>query len=279
EVKIDLTGDSREDATFRVTFGDHDRRGRQKATLRLLTGPDARDRDAEGTVITTTTSGKRCSGKGDIRFWAGAARDPFYVEPTVVTAVRTSITEGCALDLTGFDPAEPKNLFDGTTVQAIVIEVPDCFFTGLSIGVWGSTAVATDVGDGWRQIDRAGIPLVSTLFGLHEADTYANAHPAADAPVFGAAIRAKIEGAVKANGTCEDPDGYAAKVSGQLLPDVLPYRVGSQAQFTGGQRNGRALTENVAEEIFRLVLHKHIATGLDEHSCESSRNFPYLAEK
>ncbi|MET8679979.1 DUF4331 family protein [Streptomyces sp. NPDC004647] len=280
ELKIDIKGDAREDFTLRATFGDHDWRGRQEATLSLLAGPDACNRDADGVVVARTKTGKETTGVGGIRFWAGAAGDPFYIEPTVVTAVRTSVVEGKALDLSGYDPDKAKNAFADKNVQAIVVEIPDDFFQGIAIGFWGAIAVPTDAGDAWRQTDRAAIPLVSTLFGFNEADDYGATQPAVDDATWGGQIQSKIAKAVEANGYDGDAKEYAAEVRDILTPDILRYRIGTSGQFTGGGRNGRNLVENVAEEMFELVLHKAVDGGLDVDSATGTlrSEFPYLSK-
>ena len=280
EFKIDINGDAREDFTLRATFSDQDWRGRQEATLSVLAGPDACNRDADGTVVARTQTGKETTGVGGICFWAGAAGDPFYIEPTVVTAVRTSVVEGKALDLSSYDPDKTRNLFADSNVHAIVVEIPDDFFQGIAIGFWGAIAVPTDAGDAWRQTDRAAIPLVSTLLGFNEADDYGATQPALDDATWGSQIQNKIAKAVEANGYKGDIEEYAVEVRDVLVPDVLGYRIGTRAQFTGGRRNGRNLVEDVAEEMFELVLHKPVDGGLDVDSATGTLrpDFPYLSK-
>jgi hypothetical protein len=280
ELKIDLNGDAREDLTLRVTFDDHDWRARQEATLTLTSGPDASNRDAVGNILARTKTGKEATGEGGIRFWAGSAGDPFYIESTVVTAVRTAVVEGRPLDLHGFHPEKAKNLFGHSNVQAIVIEIPDDYFQGLTIGCWGAIAVPTDAGDDWRQTDRAAIPLVSTLLGLNESDAYSVGQPAVDETTWGHTLQNKILKAVEANGWGADATPYAIQMREVLAPDILRYRIGSQAQFTDGHRNGRNLRENVAEEMFGLVLHRPVDMGLNADAATGHlrEDFPYLSK-
>ncbi|MCR8573097.1 DUF4331 domain-containing protein [Streptomyces sp. Isolate_219] len=282
ELKIDVDGDAREEFTLRVTFGDRDWRGRQEATLALLAGRDAGNRDARGAILARTTTGKKTTGDGGVRFFAGTAGDPFYIEPTVVAAVRTAVLNGTQVDLSGYEPGKAKNLFAGKNVHSIVVEIPDHFFHGLRIGFWGSIAVPTDAGDAWRQTDRAAVPLLSTLFGFNEADDYNAAPPVADDTTWGHQIQGKIAKAVEANGYDGDGDAeeYADAARDILMPDILWYRIGTRAQFTGGRRNGRNLVENVAEEMFELVLHKSVDGGLDVDSATGTlrSEFPYLSK-
>ena len=51
EFKVDLDGDAIEDLTYRFTFDERDSDGGQRFVLRLITGADASDPTAEGTVL------------------------------------------------------------------------------------------------------------------------------------------------------------------------------------------------------------------------------------
>ncbi|MEV0054353.1 DUF4331 family protein [Saccharopolyspora shandongensis] len=163
EFKVDTDGDAVEDITFRVTFGEHGADGWQSLELRRLDGSDARDRDAEGVLVAGGRTGEEISGTGGLRIWAGPAADPFYIEPNVITAVKTAVAAGEPVDLGDWDPAEAANLFAGTNVSAIVLEVPDDVFEVPTIGFWGVTVLPTDAG-GWRQINRCAHPLINTIF-------------------------------------------------------------------------------------------------------------------
>jgi hypothetical protein len=188
--------------------------------------------------------------------------------------------KGKAVDLSDYQPDKAKNRFAGSNVQAIVVEIPDDFFRGIDIGFWAAIAVPTDAGDAWRQTDRAAIPLVSTLFGFNEADDYNATQPATDDRTWGNQIQHKIAKAVEANGYQKDAQQYAAQVRHTLMPDILRYRIGTPACFTGDRRNGRNLVEDVASEMYELVLHKPIDGGLDTDSAtgELRSDFPYLSK-
>ena len=71
-------------------------------------------------------------------------------------------------------------------------------------------------------------------------------------------------------------DGRA--VAARLLPDVLPYRVGTAAAFTFAGFNGRALADNAPEVMFGLVTNSAAPTGLVAASASETRQdkFPYL---
>ncbi|ONK13157.1 DUF4331 family protein [Streptomyces sp. MP131-18] len=277
EVRFDTDGDVIEDVVLRAEFSGQGVVGRQLLKLWLVAGRGARDPETRGRLIAVGRSGSVIHGERGIRVFAGAAGDPFFIEGSVVAAVRTSLLEGTRLDLSDFDPDTPSNLFGGTNVQALVVELPDRLFGRRTVHAWAAVTVPTDAGGGWRQIDRAGNPLVSTLFGFNSADDFNAAHPRRDLNEYGEVIRALVARAVHVNGTHTDPDAHGERIRDLLLPDVLTYRPG---WWVLGHRGGRRLIENSPERMFRLVLNRSLATGLgpDDASGQLRDVFPYVSE-
>ncbi|MFD4996245.1 DUF4331 family protein [Streptomyces buecherae] len=300
EIKIDTDGDAVEDITYRftfapITFAPFSTRGTQRWELRRFDGEAARDRDAEGSVLLRGVTGEPAElvlpaagaggdedPSGGLRAWAGQAGDPFWIEGTVVTAVKTGIAQGTAPDLAGFDPARASNIFADTNVHAIVLEVPDADLGGAQeIGFWGVTVLATDAG-GWRQINRCATPLLNTLFDLEDPDQHIDfnaTEPAEDRERYGAEIRSAVERGAGAAGAVAQPAAHAARVHDLLLPDVLRYEVGTEAHFGVKRRNGRALTDSAPEVMFELVLGRPVTMGLDASAATGvpRETFPYLA--
>jgi len=279
EFKIDTDGDAVEDITYRVSFGDADADGVQRFELRRLDGADACDDTAEGTTLATGTTGGHVIAADGTRLHAGAAADPFYIEGSVVTAVVTALAHGTAPDAALPDAA--SNLFAGTNVQTIVLEVPDAALGAADIGFWGRTVLATDAG-GWRPINRCAQPLMNTLFHPADselADRYNANRPADDRALHGPRVVALVSAAVAAAGSAPDPDAYAERVADILFPDILRYRVGSPAVFGFAERNGRGLTEPVPEVMFALTLNRAVPLGLDRTAATGTlrADFPYLA--
>lgn len=69
-------------------------------------------------------------------------------------------------------------------------------------------------------------------------------HPAEDRKLFGDRFAQAIAKVVSAYGTAADPETYGHAVADKLLPNVLPYTVGTQAVFGYGLWNGRSLTDS-----------------------------------
>jgi hypothetical protein len=285
DFRIDFDGDALEDMCYRVQFGPVNQHGRQPLELRKLVGAEAREHTATGELLSWGGTESALNGSESVRLWAGRAAESYYVDPTVLHAICRAIRSGRQVDLANWRPRGAANAFAGTTVHAIVLEVPDSAFVGLlgprdEIGFWGTTTVATDTG-GWRPINRMGQPMVQPLFNppdTERASEYNTTHPADDPSNYGELFSALVARVVAAQGTARDPLAYGDGVVNMLLPDVLHYRVGSSAIYGFAVRNGRDLTDNVPEVMFSLVTNRAVSDGLSSrHATGSPRQqFPYV---
>jgi hypothetical protein len=216
---------------------------------------------------------------------AGRAGDPFWIEPDVLHAVGHALQDGTTINLSGWDPSKAKNLFAGHTVHAMVLEVPDDVLlanagSNRRIGVWAVSTLGTDAG-GWRSINRIGLPMIHPLFTQFNEDlgNRLNAgRPADDFTTHGKTVMKAIAGAVRANDSCEDPEGYAAKMAHRCCPNILPYTVGTPAFFGFIEWNGRSLTDNAPNVMFSLASNTPVALGIGKESVASkpSKVFPYV---
>ncbi|MCF6126269.1 DUF4331 domain-containing protein [Mesorhizobium sp. M7A.F.Ca.CA.001.07.2.1] len=284
EFKIDLDGDAIEDITFRVTFDAADADGNQRFMLRRIDGTDASDPNSPGVAIIDGFTNRGATTADGLRFWAGKAADPFWIDPDVLHAVGHAFQDGTVINLVGWDPAKARNLFAGHTVYSIVLEVPDdeLLIGAISkrLGVWAVATLATDAG-GWRPINRIGLPMIHPLFTQFDEDlgNRLNAgRPADDFATYGLRTANAIAAVVAANGTSEDPAGYGSTVAHRFFPNILPYEVGTQATFGFGQWNGRSLTDNAADVMCSIAANAPIRLGIGKESVTSkpSTIFPYM---
>ena len=285
EFKVDLNGDAIEDITYRITFNERDKDGKQSYVVRCITGADAVDPHSPGRIIAEGTTGETVTTASGLRVWTGKAGDPFWIEPDVLHAVGHAFEDGTVVNLVGWDPRRAKNLFAGHTVYSIVLEVPDGeLLAGAGdkrrIGVWAVSTLATDAG-GWRSINRVGLPMIHPLFTQFNEDlgNRLNAgRPADDFVTYGAAVVKAIAGAVAANGTAEDPRAYGEKVAHRFFPNILPYEVGTPAVFGFAEWNGRSLTDNAPDVMFSIAANTPIRLGIGKESvtAKPSTKFPYV---
>jgi hypothetical protein len=161
--------------------------------LHALTGDQAREDAAGGS-----------------RLRAGRIADAFYIDLSLLAIVNGAVAKGTAPDLAQWRPGNAKNSFAGTTVESIVLEVPHAhprLRPGARAGTWCATKLATDAG-GWRQINRAGYPMMGPIFWPGDTDfsNPANTrHPSQDFAAAGKYIGEQAAAVVAASGTAEDP--------------------------------------------------------------------------
>jgi hypothetical protein len=189
------------------------------------------------------------------------------------------------VDLSAWRPENAQNSFAGTTVESIVLEVPHqhqhpLLGPGARTGVWCATKLATDAG-GWRQVNRAGYPMMWPIFWPGDTDfsNPANSrHPSEDVAADAGHIADVVAAVVAASGTSGDPHGYGQTVARSLFPDVLPYVVGTPATFGFAARNGRTLADNAPEAMLSLVAGTAVPSGLKPAVASDLResSFPYV---
>jgi hypothetical protein len=148
------------------------------------------------------------------------------------------------------------------------------------IGVWAVSTLATDAG-GWRSINRVGLPMIHALFTQFNEDlgNRLNAgRPLDDFATYGPAATKSIACAVSANGTAEDPQAYAERVTHRFFPNILLYEVGTSAVFGFAEWNGRSLTDNAPDVMFSIASNAPISLGIGKESvtAKPSKVFPYV---
>src|SRR6202453_5192862 len=282
EIKIHVNGAEYEDLTYRVTFGEPGADGRQALQLHALADDEARGDAGTGVLVLEGRTGETAA-VGGTRLWAGHVKDSFYVDLSLLGIVNGAVANGTAVDLSGWHPDKAQNSFAGSTVRTIVLEVPHqnaILRPGTRIGVWAATKLATDAG-GWRQINRFGFPMMWPIFWPNDiqfTDPANTRHPSEDLAAEGSHLASHVAAVVAATGTSADPDAYGQTVARTLLPDILPYVVGTPAVFGFVTRNGRTLADNAPEAMMSLVVGTGLPGGLQPSVAAPLRGseFPYL---
>ena len=282
EFKVHFDGADFEGLTYRVSFGPADADGRQALRLDVLTGHDARSDGAAGQLVLEGRTGEAASG-GGARIWAGRIADAFYIDLSLLAIVNGAVAKGTAVDLSAWQPDRAQNSFAGTSVESIVLEIPHQhpqLRPGARIGVWCATKLATDAG-GWRQVNRAGRPMMWPIFWPGDTDfsNPANTrHPSEDFAADGSHVAGLVAAAVAASGASADPQAYGRAVARQLFPDLLPYVVGTPATFGLAAHNGRTMADNAPEAMMSLVVGEAVPSGLRPSVARQQRrpDFPYV---
>jgi hypothetical protein len=282
EFKVHFGGADFETLTYRVSFGEPDSGGRQALRLHALTGDQAREDSAAGVLVLEGQTGETATADGT-RLWAGRTADSFYIDLSLLAIVNGAVASGTAPDLSEWRPEGAQNSFAGTFVDSIVLEVSHqhrLLRPGARTRVWCATKLATDAG-GWRQINRAGHPMMWPIFWPDDTQftNPANTrHPSEDVDASAKYIGEQIAAVVAASGTSADPQGYGQAVAQDLFPDVLSYVVGSPAVYGFAARNGRTLADNAPEAMLSLVTNTAVLSGLKPSAAKDQRSatFPYV---
>ena len=282
ELKVHFDGADFETLTYRVSFGEPDSAGRQALQLHALTGDQAREDAAPGDLVLQGQTGEAASG-GGTRIWAGRIGDSFYIDLSLLAIINGAVANGTAPDLSAWRPENATNSFADTHVDSIVLEVPHQhpqLRPGARTGVWCATKLATDAG-GWRQINRAGHPMMWPIFWPDDtdfSDPSNTRHPSEDAGAAAKYIGEQIAAVVAAAGTSDDPQGYGQTVARDLFPDVLSYVVGTPAVYGFAARNGRTRADNAPEAMLSLVTNTAVPSGLKPAVAQDQRtsSFPYV---
>jgi hypothetical protein len=282
EFKAHFDGADFETLTYRVSFSEPDSDGRQPLRLHALAGEAAVEDSATGDLVLEGRTGQTATGSG-IRLWAGRIADAFYIDLSLLALINAAVATGTAPDLSGWRPENAANSFAGTTVDSIVLEVSHQhpqLRPGARTGVWCATKLATDAG-GWRQINRAGHPMMWPIFWPEDTQftNPANTrHPSEDVKAAAEDIGEQVAAVVAASGTSGDPEGYGQAVAADLFPDVLPYVIGTPAVYGFAARNGRTPADNAPEAMLSLVTGTAVPSGLKPSVAKDQRasTFPYI---
>lgn len=240
EIKVDNTGDAKEDITWTFTFGAPNSNGQQAVTIKSGTT----------TLGTGMTGNTPITLPGGGKAVAGLADDPFFFD---LAAFRNSLM---------FCPGGVgTNFFKGLNTMAIVVEVPSASIGG-KVGIWARTL------KGNAQFDRMGRPAINTVFlnpGSRK-DTFNSTQPSDDPANYTADVVAVL----KALG---NDDATATKLAGVLLPDVLTFDTSSKDGFL----NGRKLADDVIDAELGLITGGKVTGDCVANDSAFSNTFPYLA--
>jgi len=282
EFKVHFDGADFETLTYRVSLGQPDANGQQPLRLHELTGEQAREDSAVGSLVLEGRTGETTT-VGGTRLWAGRIADSFYIDLSLLAIINGAIASGTAPDLSKWRPENAANSFAGSLVDSIVLEVSRShpqLRSGARTGVWAATKLATDAG-GWRQINRAGHPMMWPIFwpnDTHFTNPANTRHPSEDVSAAAKYIGDQIAAVVAASGTSGDPQSYGQAVARELFPDVLPYVVGTPATYGFAGFNGRTRADNAPEAMLSLVTNMAVPSGLTLAVAQDQRAsaFPYV---
>jgi len=283
--RFDLDGDSREDVTFKVRFGEVGHAGGdehehvQSLQLRRATGAEAIS-GAAGEVLLEGKTGQIVQ-KAGIRLYAGLAPDLFAGDAFAILHFMATFYKENRYDPDAF--LHRQNYFDKRNVSVIVIEVPNHLIGKGTVHAWTTVSLyghAPEV-----QVSRWGLPLVTHVFlgdiaqdGRKEdlREKFNRSVPADDVVNFAAPIAEFAQKMATTAGSAVHPAEYAKQIVGRLCPTTLSYELGTQAAFDQAGFNGRALADDVMDVILTLTTNRPLADGVAPDKSRIRSEFPYF---
>lgn len=299
ELKIDTDGDYVEDITYRATFpiGPD---GTQYVQVTELTGAEATDRSASGTIITPPHApvGEVVECRHGIKLFTGPRRDPFYNFIPFPVAATKALATGTFPDFDALRPASDS--FANISVRSFILEVPVEVTGHGPVNFWASTAYFDTGHNTWGQVQRAAEPNMTTFFDFADGSAHVDdynatvptidlvgrpAHPATD-PATGiwGQVRDNIAALVQAGGTWGNGPhsfstalAYGAWAADRLLPNVLTFTPGTVADWDPwfDVAQGKGVIEDIASNIIKMVVNQDFSSGLE--AAPVLDYFPYLA--
>ena len=205
-----------------------------------------------------------------LKLWIGVVKDPFAGNPKGMHAFLASAAQG-QYHPEAFDNRESP--FENLLTTAIVFELPNASLPPV-IHYSGSSAWF-DHGH-WHRVNRIGHVLVPHLY-LQEAE-HRKGHDGEphETDVHRKAVAIDvITRHVRVAGVQADPAAYAAALADRLLPDVVPYRIGTAAAYSPEGPNGRALSDPAMDTALHWLVGTPLSAQTPPHD-RSLPDFPYL---
>jgi hypothetical protein len=281
-MRFDTDGDAEEEVAFKFRFGDVDHApgdGHRHIQLFTVTRAEGGDIPGAGGVVLARGTTGETAVNGGVRAFAGLVPELWAADAFAFFTTLTNLFNEDKYDPQTFEHKE--NLFRNRNVMAIVLEVPNEMIGKGKVAAWATISLfghAPEV-----QVCRWGYPLITHLF-LSNPSTpgltaeYHAGRPAADVATIGPAIAAfTAKLSARATGL-EDTAAYGAQIAAMLCPSVLPYELGSRAEFSRKGFNGRSLTDDAYDVMLSLATNTAVADGVAPDAQRTQPEFPYYGK-
>lgn len=226
----------------------------------------------KGQLIGKSAVGQEAKFDNGIRVWSGAARDTFVGNSEGIIGFMTKLLAEGKFDLSPF--SKGVDLFKDFQSSVIVVEVPNKMLPE-NIYVYASSAMyQTDL---WVQVNRVAHPLLTHMFMANnkmEISEHIQHRPDVD-PSRAYAVSSTVLRSVILDNKMSNPVAYADSVAAKLLPDMIPYNVGTEAAYTFESINGRKPSDDAMDAALSMFVGRQVtdnANTFDRHP----NTFPYV---
>jgi hypothetical protein len=210
-----------------------------------------------------------------LRFWAGTVHDPFFGNQNGLRELREAFAKG-ALDLGAFQRHPGESPFVGIVSSAIVLEIPNQM---LPQTIYYFASVDWHDQGHWHKANRVGYVLVPHLYLFSTTDeqrSSRNEHSPALDSQYQALAAETIENYSRLAGIQSDAAAYAKRIAESILPDAVPYRIGSKAHYGVDGANGRKLSDDAMDAALSWVVGTSVNDGVAQPAGRVSQSFPFV---
>ncbi|PTO87923.1 hypothetical protein CWN98_09115 [Vibrio splendidus] len=226
-------------------------------------------------LIGKTSIGDETLLSNGVKVWIGAIKDPFFADAKGFSMFVTGIKKGSYdQNVIGDNP----EFFQSRTTTGIVLEAPNQMF-GDQVSVLSTSSIKMNGDDHWHQVNYSANALLTNLY-LFDDDikVLKNTEFSRDADII---VRKEIEKNIKKASKLSKSnvdDCYAKDVAKSLVPDVLRYRIGTDAKYSLSKPNGRSLIDDSFDEVLSKFTGLDVKDGYKINKNQQSR-FPYFVAK
>ncbi|UYW00698.1 DUF4331 domain-containing protein [Flavobacterium agricola] len=231
--------------------------------------------DELGTFIGEGPISKELEFSNGIKIWTGTVYDMFVGNVPGFEIFRERAKKGI-YDLTSFDITSKANLSTKNISSVIVLEIPNNMLPD-QLYYYATTAIENN--DKWYTIRRVGHVLFSQLYIFDDETmiTYLNSKHNDEAKIKNE-ICEIILNYVTVAGLQRKPEKYVDKLLTKIYPDVLTYKVGSDATYSVDQINGRPLQVDAINVALAMLVGSEVPiddnVGINLNNFQDK--FPYV---
>jgi hypothetical protein len=281
-IRFHTNEDAREELAFKFRFGEpkhaEGAEHRHVQSVEVIRTVGSEIAGTEGTLLAKGHTGVSIES-GEIRAFAALAPELWAADAFAFFTTLTNLFSEDKYDPHAFEHRE--NLFLKRNVMAIVLEVPNAMIGNGKVGAWATISLfghAPEV-----QICRWGYPLTTHLFLSNPSTpeltaTYHAGSPADDARTIGPAIAAFTAHLSSRASGIPDAESYGKRVAAMLCPSLLPYELGTRAEFSAAGFNGRYLTDDAYDAMLSLATNTTVKDGVAPNPALTQPDFPYYGQ-
>jgi hypothetical protein len=281
-IRFDTDGDAKEDVVFKFRFGEpqhaHGDEHRHVQSFKVIRATADQAKGLDGEVLATGETGETINA-GEVRAFAGLAPELWAADAFAFFTTLTNLFSEDKYDPKAFEHRE--NLFQNRNVMAIVLEVPNDMIGKNGVGAWATISLFGHAPE--IQICRWGYPLTTHLFLSNPLTPeltaqYHAGSPANDEETIGPAIAAFAARLSSRANSATDPEAYGKRVAALLCPSLLPYTLGTTAEFSLESFNGRRLTDDAYDVMLSLATNTVVHDGVAPNAARTRPNVPYYGD-